>query len=255
MAEHLDDLLAVDHLLDIAVDPAERLLLLEEVLRGLTAQLFNDLEHDAHAEQYEQRQPYIRHQHADEHRDNGHRRGKHLRHGLAEHLLQRIGIVGEMAHQIAVGMRIEVANRQLLHMREHLVTHLFEHALRNADHQPVVDKRSCNADEIDHRHAHQRMQQTGKHRRCLQQQRRNIVVDQAFEEHGACHVCHSRQQNADEYNHKLYAVALLNIFHKTSERLFRIFAALAAHHASAAAGSAHLRSCHYFSPPFLFCWL
>ena len=29
-----------------------------------------------------------------------------------------------------------------------------------------------------------------------------------------------------QYNHKLYAVALLNIFHKTSERLFRIFAAL-----------------------------
>ena len=129
VAEHLDDLLAVDHLLDIAVDPAERLLLLEEVLRGLTAQLLYHLEHDAHAKQYEQRQPYIRHQHADEHRDNGHRRGKHLRHGLAEHLLQRIGIVGEMAHQIAVGMRIEVANRQLLHVREHLVTHLFEHAL------------------------------------------------------------------------------------------------------------------------------
>ena len=134
-------------------------------------------------------------------------------------------------------------------------THLFEHTLRNADHQPVVDKRSRNADEIDHRHAHQRMQQAGKHRSCLQQQRRNIVVDQAFEEHGAGHVCHSRQQNADEYNHKLYAVAPLNVFHKTSERLFRIFAALSAPHASAAAGSAHLRSCHYSSPPFLFCWL
>ena len=73
VAEHLDDLLAVDHFLDIAVDPAERLLLLEEVLRGLTAQFLYHLEHDAHAEQYEQRQPYIRHQHADEHRDNGHR--------------------------------------------------------------------------------------------------------------------------------------------------------------------------------------
>ena len=254
VAEYLDDLLAVDHFLDVAVDLAERGLLREEVACGLAADILDDNEHDRHAEQNENRQPDVGHDHADEHRDDGHGGREHLRDRLAEHLLERIGIVRKVAHEVAVGVGVEIADGERLHMLKHIVAHALEHALRNADHQPVIKESRCDADEVNARHRHQRMDKLGEHRRRLKQQRRNVIVDEVAEEHRAGNVRYRRENNADQHDTELNAVSPADIFHQTVERLFRVLAALAAHHA-AAARSAHLRSCHYSSPPFLFCWL
>ena len=152
-------------------------------------------------------------------------------------------------------MRIKITDRQRLHVLEHIVAHALEYALRNTDHQPVIKEGRTDANEIDDRHAHQRMDKLREHGRRLQEQRRDIIVDQALEEHRTGNIRDCRQRNADQNHAELNAVALADIFHQTVQRFFRILAALSAPHASAAAGSAHLRSCHYSSPPFLFCWL
>ena len=151
-------------------------------------------------------------------------------------------------------MRVEIADRQRLHMLEHFVAHALEHALRNTDHQPVIKEGRADADEIDDRHAHQRMDKLREHGRRLQEQRRDIIVDQALEEHRTGNVRDGRQRNADQNHAKLNAVALADIYFIRRFSVFSDFAALSAHR-SAAAGTAHLRSCHYSSPPFLFCWL
>ena len=57
MAEHLDHLLAVDHLFDVAVDVGQGLLLLDEVLAALRAHPLGDVEHQNGKGQYKQRQP------------------------------------------------------------------------------------------------------------------------------------------------------------------------------------------------------
>ena len=151
-------------------------------------------------------------------------------------------------------MRIKITDWQRLHVLEHIVAHALEYSLRNTDHQPVIKEGRADANEIDDRHAHQRVDKLREHGRRLQEQRRDIIVDQALEEHRTGNVRDGRQRNADQNHAKLNAVALADIFHQTVQRFFRIFAALSAHR-SAAAGTAHLRSCHYSSPPFLFCWL
>ena len=254
VAEHLDDLLTVYHLLDIAVDLAERGLLCKEEARGPAADAPDHDEHDRDAKQHEQSQPDVRDEHADEHGNNGHGGREHLRHRLTEHLLERIGIVREVAHEVAMRMRIKITDRQRLHVLEHIVADALEYALRNTDHQPVIKEGRADADEIDDRHAHQRVDKLREHGRRLQEQRRDIIVDQALEEHRTGNVRDGRQRNADQNHAKLNAVVPADIFHQTVQRFFRILAALSAHR-SAAAGTAHLRSCHYSSPPFLFCWL
>jgi len=57
MVEDLDDLLAVDHLFDVAFGLAGDLLLLDEVVRGLAADLPRDDQADAGAQQDDQRHP------------------------------------------------------------------------------------------------------------------------------------------------------------------------------------------------------
>ena len=56
MAENLDDLLAVHHFLDIAVDLAQFLLLLDEDLAGVSGQVLGCQQHNADHSQRQQRQ-------------------------------------------------------------------------------------------------------------------------------------------------------------------------------------------------------
>ena len=255
MAEHLDDLLAADHFFDIAVDLAQRGLLLEEEAGGLAADALDDHQHHGDADQHEDGQPDVGHQHGDEYRDDGDQRGEHLRYGLAEHLLQRVGIVGEVAHQVAAGVRVKIADGQLLHALEHFVAHLLEDALRDRNHDAVIQEGRNNAHQIHQRHERDRVDQAGKDRRGLQQQRRDIVVDQHAQEHRTCHVRHCGKQNADQHHGELHGVAASKVTEQTCERFLRVFAALAAGHlAMTAHRSSHSGSGHYSSPPF-FIWL
>jgi len=138
VAEYLDDLLAVDHLLDIAVECADGLLLTNEEVAALSADEFGDEHHHGNGCQHKQRQPEAGVQHGAEHcdhRDNG---GEDLRDTLRQHLPQGVGVVGVKTHDVATGVGVEIADGQRLHVGEHLVPNGFEDALRHNDHQAVI---------------------------------------------------------------------------------------------------------------------
>ena len=63
VAENLDDLLAVHHFLDVAVDFAQLLLLLEEVLAGVAGEILGGQHHSADHDQgqYAQRHAEVKH--------------------------------------------------------------------------------------------------------------------------------------------------------------------------------------------------
>ena len=124
VAEYLDDLLPVHHLLDVALVLADRSLLFDEVPGALAAHF---LRHDRHKDDHQQdhqRQPDAVRDHDEEERDDHDARRKDGGDTLRHQLVERIRIVGVMAHDIAVRVRIEVADGKPLHAVEHHRAHL-----------------------------------------------------------------------------------------------------------------------------------
>lgn len=76
-----------------------------------------------------------------------------LRDAHGHELAQRIGIVCIYGHDVAVRMRIEIADGQRLHFRKHIVTHMAQKALRHDRHRLVVKHRRTERDDIHKPHA------------------------------------------------------------------------------------------------------
>ena len=150
MAKDFDDLLAVHHLLDEPFRLADGFLLAHEIPRRVAADFARDQNHADHAEHHDQRQPeaVIEHDAQNrEHDDAGH---EQLREALGDHLPQGIDIVGVVAHDIAVAVRIEKADGQVLHPAEHLHPKLFERALGDDGHHAVEREAGGQREHIEH---------------------------------------------------------------------------------------------------------
>ena len=202
VAEDLDDLLAVDHLLNIAVEIGQRRLLRHEVAADAAGELAHEHENERHDGAHDQRQPDADVQHAEKHcRKREHRRYE-LRHGLRDHLAQRIGIVRIQAHDVAVRMRIKIADGQALHLLKHLVTDALERALRDRDHAAVIQPCGQRTDKIYAADGDQRTDQAGIVRRRCAEHGHDIAVDQLLQEHGRGRACDRAQQDADRHEHE-----------------------------------------------------
>ena len=153
VAEYLDDLLAAHHLLDIALRFTDDFLLADKVFRAAAADKFGDERHDDDAEQYDQQKPYAVEQHDDQQRDRRDAGIEHLRDAHRYELTERIRIVGVHGHDVAVGMRIEVADGQRLHFGEHIVADVAQKALRNDRHRLVIEEGCAQSQNIHDRHA------------------------------------------------------------------------------------------------------
>ena len=149
VAENLDDLLAVHQFLHEALGAAERLLLADEVARRVAADLPHNEEHEHDAEQDDERHPQAVVQHNAEDRDHGDRGNDELRHALGNHLAQRVDVVRVVAHDIAVVVRVEIADRQVLHAVEHFFTHLGERALRDHSHELRINDAGYKAQPVE----------------------------------------------------------------------------------------------------------
>ena len=57
-----------------------------------------------------------------------------------------------MAHQVAVGMGVKIADRQPFHMGKHIISQIPEGALGDVDHNTVKGKGRYNADSIKTRY-------------------------------------------------------------------------------------------------------
>ena len=140
VAEDLDDLLTGHRLLNIALGFGDGLLLAQKELGTAAADALGDDYHQNHAEHRNERQPYAEIEHDGKYGQHDRAGLDEGRDGLRHELAQRVDIVGVEAHDIAVLVGVEVADGEVLHAAEHLLTKLVKKALRHIGHELLVDK-------------------------------------------------------------------------------------------------------------------
>ena len=236
MVEDLDHLLAVYHLFDIAVQGSQGRLLFHKVFRAAAADLHRGLQHQEGPRDDQQRQPQAAAQHRDKHHRQRNDGGDALGQHLADHLAQRIGVVGIVAHDLAVGMRVKVADRQGLHVREQLVPHLPQHALADDRHDARLREGRNDPQHKQDRHLQHGCRQAGLLQgEVVPQRRDNMVVDDRAHEprrqgggQGVQHDTHQHHQQAGPVR--------LQVTHQAHQGFF--VQRLAGAHAAGAAGTA-----------------
>ena len=197
VVEDLDDLLAVDGLLHEGVHVADPHLLLDEVAAGTAHDLAHD-EVEQHGEHDHERGERNREpQHGQQRRQRGDDRGEHLRERLRDRLTQRIGVVGVVAHDVAVFMAVEVADRQLLLVGEHVVADLLERALFDGDDQPLPGPGRHDTGQVQAAHKRDGAQQRRPVGICLPHHRQDVRVDEGLEEQRGSGLRGGADQDAD----------------------------------------------------------
>ena len=165
MVEHLDDLLAVDHLLDHALGLADVLLLRHEVARGLAADPARERHRHHGAADDHQPHPQRIVQHDAQYRGHRHQRHQQLRKALADHLAHGVHVVCVVAHDVAALAAVEVADGQALHVLEHGHAELVQRALgvqrlqlvvHGGDDEPAGVERGQDAHVAQHHGPHGR---------------------------------------------------------------------------------------------------
>ena len=158
VGEDLDDLLSLDHLLDVAVESAQCLLLTAEVGAALAA---DGLDHQQHHQQKghgDEGQQRIEHQHHDEGGHKGDGVGQEIGKAVADHLRYGVHIVGKAAHHVAGEVGVKIGHGQLLHLVEQFFTDPCHRALGNIHHQAGIDivaqRREEEHPALQHQHPH-----------------------------------------------------------------------------------------------------
>ena len=120
MAKDLNDLLAIHHFLNVTLNICGGFLSLNKVLCGLTTKVFSSKAHQRESKQnnHGHKCAVVKH---DEYYCNDNHRGKEeVWKTGTNHLAHCVNIIGVIAHDVAIEVRIKVPNRQVLHVREHL---------------------------------------------------------------------------------------------------------------------------------------
>ena len=218
VAEHLDDLLPVEHLFDETFRPAYGLLLFDEVLRALAADDLGDDEHDRHAPEDDEGEIDAASQHDDE-------QGDYARHGeddagqaLRHELPDGVGVVGEVAHDIAVRVRVEVLDGEGLHPVEHVRTDMLQEPLSDDRHHAVVGERADEPEGVYARHY------AGDGRELALDgveaefdPRGDDFVDEHLEEHRRAYARYGGHDDAEEHEQQLEFVVVCEIAHQTHD--------------------------------------
>ena len=252
VGEHLDHLLALHHLFDVAVHLAQIPLLLDEVLTGACRDLFGAEQHQRHHEHGNDGQLPAEHTHAEEHRHDGDDAGHQLRDALADHLAQGIYIVGVHGHDIAVGMGVKIGDGQAFHVGEQLGAQVAQRALRYVDHNAGIDPCCQNTHKVDAAHPQQCPGQRCKAGVLLVGHGHDIIVHQSLQKQAGLHISQRTDHDADKHKDAVGQVVAEHFIHDAPEQLARVFHLGFRAHAAGTAGAFYLfYLCHYCSPPCL----
>ena len=129
--EHLDHLLAVHGFLNVPFLGGKGLLLANEEFCRAAAQFAGYQKHDNDPGNDNEREPNAVPKHNEEDADNDGNATDKGRQRLPDELAERVDIVGIIAHNIAVLMRVKIADGQILHAVEHGFAHFGKKALRD----------------------------------------------------------------------------------------------------------------------------
>ena len=203
MVEDLDDLLTVDGFLDEGVHIADPHLLLDEVAAGAGDDGAHDYEQDRGEHEHEERDRHRQPQHGDQCGQCGDRGREHLREGLADGLAQGVGVVGVAAHDVAVLVGVEVADRQRLLVCEHVVADLLQGALFDGDDEPLPQPAAESAGRVEAGHQRQGAQQRVPVGVLHTDQRQDVAVNQGLQEQRGTGLCGRTDQDAQHDCHDM----------------------------------------------------
>ena len=221
MVEHLDHLLPGGHLLHIAFQIAKSLLLAGVEETAAVGAEPDVPEHDGVPHHDQQRKPPVEHKQQNQ-------RAHHLDKALdqqskavVQRVRDRVHVVREQAHQIALAVRVKVVQRQRLQMCEQVAADVLQNLLRGTDHElGVAQGRQC-ADDVDARGQRHNAGQIG-----------GAAVFQHAVDDGADHVGAQqrgqrtdRRQQADDAEHDFVAA---QIVHEAAQRVPQVLRALTA---------------------------
>ena len=140
MTEYFYDFLAVHELFDKTFRLSHLFLLADKISGGTAADFFRHKRHECDSDNHYQKQPDTVIKHDTHYCSYRNQRDQKLRYTLRNQLSQGINIVGIIAHDIAMVMRVKIFNRQILHAVEHLLTQFHQRSLRNHRHSSGISK-------------------------------------------------------------------------------------------------------------------
>ena len=181
MVEDLDDLLALDHLLDIAIDFAHGLLLSREILAAPAAHGLHHRQHHRQRAKGDEGQYGTEHQHHGDGAQEVQRAGDDAGEAVVQGLGHCLDVVGVATHQLAVGVGVKVFQGQSLHFVEQVRPDLRDGVLGHMDHNAGISEGADRAHDVDQRHEAQHF---GEARKIARQ---DIVVNEGLDEVGAAH--------------------------------------------------------------------
>ena len=254
MGKDFDHLLALEHLLDVAVDGAQVPLLGDEVLAALGADLFGAEQHQGHHADGQDGHGDIQDAHADEHRQDGDDAGHQLGDALADHLAEGIHVVGVHRHDIAVGVGVKVADGQALHVGEQLDADVPHGALGHIDHDAGVAPGGQDAHQIDAADPCQGADQGTEVGVLLLEHGGDVVVDEGLQKQAGLHIGKGAEENADQHHDAVRGVVPQHLTQDPLEQLAGVGHFGPGAHTAAAAGAmdgSHVLFSHQSSPPCL----
>ena len=221
MVENLDDLLAFDHLLDITVYRAQRLLLPLEVDTAAAADHLHYSAHQGKEGKGDQRQDGIEDDHHQHRTHKGQHIGDDAGKAAVEHLRHGVDIVGEPAHEIAGLVAVIVADGQLLQMVKQVLPDGRHRPLGHMHHDAGISERAQGAEGEQAAHQQQHPEQSGE----IAGQ--DIVVQQRLEHIAGGHTAGGAGDQAHRHQHQRRFIAA-HIMHQLFEGALHILGALKA---------------------------
>ena len=249
MAEHLDDALPADHLLDVAVDRTEILLPLGEVLLGNLPERGGHAEHQEGHDDGDQGERQAEDDHTDEGRDNGDDGLEQVGDAVADDLPEGVHIVGIDRHNVAVRMRVKVAEREFLHTAEEVLAESQHRPLPHRDHYEVLRVAGDDAGEQDGAQFDER----DRERMVVRGHRGNVVVDERPREKRRRKRGDRRNNDAEQREADMHLVMAEDITEEPEDCLGVLEVLQGGSAAVLAAASPHTESWRTHSLPSFFC--
>ena len=181
MVKYLDHSLSVHSLFHKAGHISQRHLLTDKEFAAVAADESGNGKHYENDHHCQNRQQRAENDHGNKGNNNCKKRHQRLGDRLADHLTQRICIVGVKAHDRTVGPLVKIADRQGLHMFEHIVPHFFQDALSDINHHSGVSKGRRHSHKEDTGKNRKRAVKSGKIRSLLPDQRNDKVVQKELQ--------------------------------------------------------------------------
>ena len=200
VVKDLDDLLALDHLLNVAIEAAQGRLLLLEADAAAAAHAFDHQEHQTQEHEGDEGQGPVQVNQHEHGAHKGNEVGHHAGEAVADHIGHGVHVVGEAAHQVAGLVGVEIPQGQGLEPVEQILPQGGHGPLGDADHQAGIGIGAPGGGQEHAAHGHQHPEQT------LEVPGHNVVQG-GLEEIAADHGAHGAEDQAHGHHDQRALVA------------------------------------------------